>query len=71
VNVTPTAARAVLTSLSEPALRVFVAACQCGQIAAAIALPVLDELEGLAERDRRGRWVVPTELGLATMIAAL
>lgn len=69
--VTTPAARAVLTSLSEPALTVLVTACQLGQVARAIAIDVLPELEGLAAPDARGRWVVPTDLGLATVLAAL
>lgn len=64
-------ARQALAELSEPALLILATACQLGQVARAIAIDVLDELDGLVKPDARGRWVVPTDEGLALVIAAL
>lgn len=70
--VTQTAARAVLTSLSADALRVLATACQVGEVARATALPVLPELDALVAPKARGsRWIVATDLGLETVLAAL
>ena len=72
MTVTRPAALAALHSLSEPALCVLLTACQLGEISAALAIPVMVELDGLVQRKAPGsRWVVPTDLGLETVVAAL